>query len=120
MISKTFSIEEAVKSIQTRVKMFPNLTEILSKFDDDSIVYLAQEAIKQASLDGFNDDNIVLGASFLVAHYCSLSADTNGNIQEQTAAVLTQKFFDRNGSDNYLVEYTRMKKSLSRNFIKFL
>ncbi|WP_156409509.1 hypothetical protein [Ligilactobacillus equi] len=120
MLSSDFKFDEAVADVQKKISMFPAITDTLTKFDTDSLQFLSTEALKQAGMDGFNDDNVIMPAALLVAHYCALSADTSGNIQEQTADVLTQKFFDRNGSDNFLVEYKRLKKSISRGVIRFL
>ena len=48
---------------------FPNLSEALSKLDKDIIDELINDALDQATTDGFTEINIVRGASYLAAHF---------------------------------------------------
>lgn len=113
-------MDELAQKISERLKLFPNLKETLTKLDDGTILAFAEDAIDQARADGFTDSNIVRGASFLTAHFCNLASNSDTNISKQQASVLSIEYFDRGGSDDYLVEYKRLKKSLTQNIIRFL
>lgn len=113
-------MEELTQKISDRLKIFPNLKETLSKLDDDAITAFVEDAVDQARADGFTDANIVRGASFLAAHFCNLASNSDTNVSKQQASVLSIEYFDRGGSDDYLVEYKRLKKSLTQNTIRFL
>ena len=113
-------MEELTQKINERLKLFPNLKDALTQLDEGVVSAFVEDAIDQARSDGFTDSNIVRGASFLAAHFCNLASNTNSNISKQQASVLSIEYFDRGGSDDYLVEYNRLKKSLTRNTIRFL
>ena len=57
---------------------------------------------------------------YLAAHFCNVISATNTNISKQQASVLTIEYFDRAGVDDYLLEYKRLKSSLSSSSIQFL
>lgn len=113
-------MEELTQKISERLKLFPNLKETLIKLNDGAITAFVEDAVDQARADGFTDPNIVRGASFLAAHFCNLASNSDTNISKQQASVLSIEYFDRGGSDDYLVEYKRLKKSLTQNTIRFL
>lgn len=106
--------------VAKRLKLFPNLSEALSKLDKDIIDELINDALDQATTDGFTESNIVQGATYLAAHFCKLVSATGSNISKQQASVLTIEYFDRGGSDDFLVEYNRLKNSLRQNSIRFM
>ncbi|WP_089135459.1 hypothetical protein [Ligilactobacillus murinus] len=114
--------EEMKTSIKTRLNLFPNIKAIVDKLDENILDSFIDDALNQAEDDGFTEKNIVMGATYLTAHFCHVASNENSNIQEQTAAVLTVKYFDRGGSDDYLAEYKRLKRSLKTNTssIRFL
>lgn len=112
--------EEQVSRIITRLKMFPNLSSALTTLDDDVIKEFASDALAQAKEDGFTDENIVRGATYLAAHFCNMANNTSSNISKQQASVLSIEYFDRGGSDDFLAEYKRLKNSLTRNAIRFM
>lgn len=111
---------QTIQTISKRLRLFPNLAETLDKLGDDAIEAFVGDAIDQATEDGFTNANIVRAASFLAAHFCTVASNTNSNISKQQASVLTIEYFDRGGSDDYLAEYKRLKKSLNKNTIAFL
>lgn len=114
--------EEMKTSIKTRLNLFPNIKAIVDKLDENILDSFIDDALNQAEDDGFTERNIVMGAAYLTAHFCHVASNENSNIQEQTAAVLTVKYFDRGGSDDYLAEYKRLKRTLKANTssIRFL
>ena len=111
---------QTIQKISERLQLFPNLEETLDKLGDDAIEAFAEDAMDQALEDGFTEANVVRGASFLAAHFCTVASNTNSNISKQQASVLTIEYFDRGGSDDYLAEYKRLKNSLGKNTITFL
>ena len=113
-------MEELTQKINERLKLFPNLKDSLTQLDEGVVSAFVEDAIDQARSDGFTDSNIVRGASFLAAQFCKLASNTNSNISKQQASVLSIEYFDRGGSDDYLVEYNRLKKSLTQNTVRFL
>ena len=113
-------MEELTQKISERLKLFPNLKDALTQLDEEVVSAFVEDAIDQARIDGFTDVNIVRGASFLAANFCNLASNTSSNISKQQASVLSIEYFDRGGSDDYLVEYNRLKKSLTQNTIRFL
>ena len=112
--------EQQNNRVAKRLKLFPNLSEALSKLDKDIIDELINDALDQAATDGFTESNIVRGATYLAAHFCNLASTTGSNISKQQASVLTIEYFDRGGSDDFLVEYNRLKNSLRQNSIRFM
>lgn len=112
--------EQQNERIAKRLKLFPNLSDALSKLDNDIVNELIDDALDQATTDGFTENNIVRGATYLAAHFCNLASATGSNISKQQASVLTIEYFDRGGSDDYLVEYNRLKNSLQQNSIRFM
>ena len=112
--------EQQNDRVAKRLKLFPNLSEALSKLDKDIIDELINDALDQAATDGFTERNIVRGATYLAAHFCNLASATGSNISKQQASVLTIEYFDRGGSDDFLVEYNRLKNSLRQNSIRFM
>lgn len=112
--------EQQNERVAKRLKLFPNLSDALSKLDNDIVNELIDDALDQATTDGFTENNIVRGATYLAAHFCNLASATGSNISKQQASVLTIEYFDRGGSDDYLVEYNRLKNSLQQNSIRFM
>lgn len=114
--------EEMKTAIKDRLESFPNIKAIVGKLDKVVLDNFIEDALNQAEDDGFTERNIVMGATYLTAHFCYVASNENSNIQEQTAAVLTVKYFDRAGSDDYLAEYLRLKRALKSNTssIRFL
>lgn len=114
--------EEMKTSIKARLELFPNIKAIIGKLNEEILNSFIEDALNQAEDDGFTERNIVMGATYLTAHFCYVASNENSNIQEQTAAVLTVKYFDRGGSDDYLAEYKRLKRTLKANTssIRFL
>ena len=114
--------EEMRTAIKARLELFPNIKTIIGKLDEAILNSFIEDALNQAEDDGFTEKNIVMGATYLTAHFCHVASNENSNIQEQTAAVLTVKYFDRGGSDDYLTEYLRLKRALKTNTssIRFL
>mgnify|MGYP006925813829 FL=1 len=108
------------EQILKRLKLLPNLKATIDGVDADLLDSLADDAIVQAQTDGFSDSSLVLGATYLLAHWCTAVCSESSNVAEQTASVLTVKYFDRCGSDDYLAEYKRLKASLTGNYIAFL
>lgn len=113
-------MDELIQKISERLKLFPNLKKAMSKLDDGAITAFVEDAVEQARADGFTDANIVRGASFLAAHFCNLASNEKSNISKEQASVFDIEYFDRGGSDDYLVEYKRLKKALTHNTIRFL
>ena len=111
---------QQIELVTKRLKSFPNLSDALSKLDAEIINGLVDDAISQAQADGFTESNIVRGATYLAAHFCNLASSTGSNISKQQASVLTIEYFDRGGSDDYLVEYNRLKNSIQHNSIRFM
>ncbi|MBB1078961.1 hypothetical protein H5S09_04185 [Limosilactobacillus sp. STM2_1] len=112
--------KEQNERVLKRLKLFPNLSDALSKLDQEIIDDLVDDAMSQAQADGFTESNIVRGATYLAAHFCNLASATGSNISKQQASVLTIEYFDRGGSDDYLVEYNRLKNSLKQSSIRFM
>ncbi|WP_304652468.1 hypothetical protein [uncultured Ligilactobacillus sp.] len=114
--------EEMRTAIKARLELFPNIKAIIGKLDEAILNSFIEDALNQVEDDGFTEKNIVMGAAYLTAHFCYVASNENSNIQEQTAAVLTVKYFDRGGSDDYLTEYLRLKRALKTNTssIRFL
>lgn len=114
--------EEMKTAIKDRLESFPNIKAIVGKLDKVVLDNFIEDALNQAEDDGFTERNIVMGATYLTAHFCNVASNESSNVQEQTAGPLTMKYFDRAGSDDYLSEYLRLKRALKTNTssIRFL
>lgn len=114
--------EEMKTAIKSRLELLPNIKVIVGKLDEAVLDNFIEDALNQVEDDGFTERNIVMGATYLTAHFCNLASNESSNIQEQTAGPLTMKYFDRAGSDDYLSEYLRLKRALKTNTssIRFL
>lgn len=114
--------EEMKTAIKGRLELFPNSKAIIEKLDGAILNSFIEDALNQAEDDGFTERNIVMGATYLTAHFCNVASNESSNVQEQTAGPLTMKYFDRAGSDDYLSEYLRLKRALKTNTssIRFL
>lgn len=114
--------EEMKTAIKSRLELLPNIKVIVGKLDEAVLDNFIEDALNQVEDDGFTERNIIMGATYLTAHFCNLASNESSNIQEQTAGPLTMKYFDRSGSDDYLAEYLRLKRSLkaNTNSIRFL
>lgn len=113
-------IDLLASQVQERIKLLPNLKTTTAGLDDQAVALFAKDALLQAQKDGFSDNNIVMGASYLTAHFCLVASATNTNVAKQQASVLTIEYFDRAGIDDYLLEYQRLKNSLQTSKISFM
>lgn len=102
------------------VKRLKLIAPQLADISDETAEMFAEDAIQQAVADGFPDEDVVRGASYLAAHYANLASNQDSNISKQTASVLSVEYFDRGGSDDYLKEYLRLKNSVSGSIIRFM
>lgn len=103
-------MDEKIAKVITRVKRIGNLD--LTGIDDGALEQYAEDALVFAKKDGFDDSSIVIGASWLAAHYIHVSTNTDSNVHSNKADVLEQSFFDRFGKSEYLEQYNQLKKSL--------
>ena len=116
----SMDINAVVEAVQKRLSLLPNLKSTVESLDNEIAQILVKDAVNQAITDGFTELNIEMGAVYLAAHFCNVISATNTNISKQQASVLTIEYFDRAGVDDYLLEYKRLKSSLSSNSIQFL
>lgn len=103
-------MDEKIQKVIARVKRIGNLD--LANVDDGVLEQYAEDALVFAKKDGFDDSTIVIGASWLAAHYVHVSTNTDSNVHMNKADVLEQDFFDRFGKSEYLEQYKQLKKSL--------
>ena len=113
-------INEVIEAVQKRLSLLPNLKSTVESLDNEIVQILVKDAVNQAKRDGFTELNIEMGAVYLAAHFYNVISATNTNISKQQASVLTIEYFDRAGVDDYLLEYKRLKSSLSSSSIQFL
>ena len=80
-----------------------------TKLDDDELhAEIAQDAIDNATADGFTEPKLEIAAGWLGSHFASLISGANSNIKKQTLAVMSIEYQNNAGSSSYLVEYQRM------------
>lgn len=112
--------DELRSNVKARVTSMPNLSTITENITEDVIDKLVDDAIMQAFFDGFKEHNIEMGASLLTAHFCNVINNQNSNVAKEQLGTLSREYFDRAGSDDFLVEYNRLKRSLSSATIRFM
>lgn len=85
----------------------------LTKVNDEAIKSFATDACLQAKIDGFSEPLLSLAAGYLAAHFAFVANNQNNNVAKEKADVLERSYFDRGGSDDYIIEYNRLKTTLS-------
>lgn len=96
-------------AVVTRFKMIaPQITGL----SETTFSILASDAYDQAIGDGFTGSGAIRAAGYLAAHFGVLASNANNNIKSESAAVLSHEYFDRSGTDDYLVEYNRLRSLL--------
>ncbi|WP_419154633.1 hypothetical protein [Weissella bombi] len=80
-----------------------------TKLDDEELLNeIAQDAIDNATADGFTEPKLEIAAGWLGSHFASLITGANSNIKKQTLAVMSIEYQSNSGSSTYLIEYQRM------------
>lgn len=112
--------DSAIVAIAGKVRV---IASQLTNVSDDAVKAFAVDAYTQALIDGFKEPLLTMAASYLAAHFAYVANNQNNNVSKQKADVLEQDFFDRAGSDDYLLEYERLKTTLnggSNSVVSFL
>lgn len=94
-----------------------------TKLDDvELLAEIAQDAIDNATADGFTRPKLEIAAGWLGSHFASLISGANSNIKKQTLAVMSIEYQSSDGSSTYLVEYERMRDLLNggSNQVEFI
>ena len=81
--------------------------------DGDIVREFAQDALDQASADGFTDPKLEIAAGWLGSHFATLLDNANDNVKKKTMSVMSTEYFDRGGISTFLTEYNRMLSLLN-------
>ena len=105
-----------VKNVIKRIKRNTKLD------DDELLAEIAQDAIDNATADGFTGPKLEIAAGWLGSHFAALISGANNNIKKQTLAVMSIEYQNSDGSSTYLVEYERMLDLLNggSNQVEFI
>lgn len=102
--------DDTVTSVVGRIAMIaPQITGL----DADTMRTFADDAVSDATSDGFTGSMLERAAGYLAAHYAYVAFNQNSSVKKEQAAVLSREYFDRNGSDAYLAEYQRLLAALN-------
>lgn len=100
--------DDLKQGVVARIKIIaPQVAEL----DDETLAIFADDALEAARADGFPETALRRAASYLAAHYAYVAFNQNAHVKKEAAAVLSREYFEAQGTDDYLMEYQRLRAS---------